>query len=125
MCETKAQATKEGKALLKKMKGKGWKLNVWETMGWHYCVHLDHISVWANTYRVGTLYSCLMGNCWNSGRLEWCDTFHSKDPNKAVAHMVRMARANVVDLDEIVTKTEEAIWSNSSPLYKPTQKRHK
>ena len=90
--ETKAEAQKAGKALLKRMKGKGWKLDVWDNLGWHCEVRNGPIEV-CDSY--GNGYMALMSDNLRSssgGNVQWTTTFSHKDPNKAAAHEIRSAR---------------------------------
>jgi hypothetical protein len=43
---TKKEAVRRGKLLLKKMKTKGWKLDVWENLGWRYCISKPSIKIY-------------------------------------------------------------------------------
>jgi hypothetical protein len=42
---TKKQVERDGAALLAQMHGEGWTLDVWENLGWHYCVRRGPLSV--------------------------------------------------------------------------------
>jgi len=100
--QTKAGAEKEGKALLKRMKGKGWKLKVWENIGWWYRVHNGPVAVYPTTK---DRFFCLLNDnvkvaC--GGLATWTDDFRSKDPNRAVSHQVKFAR-------EVLDRMEKAV----------------
>ena len=107
---TKREATARGKKLLKKMKGKGWKLRVHENIGWHFNVWNGPIAVHDSG---DGIYWCLMGTAADClgvacGHMDWSDNFHNKDPNKVVEHQVRIAR-KVVDGMGAVIELVEAI----------------
>jgi len=106
---TENQARTKGKKLLKKMKGKGWKLHVYENIDWHYNVWNGPIAVYENN---GECW-CLMGtepDCKGvgMGHMAWSDNFHSKDPNVVVRHQVRLAR-KVADGYDTAVKRIEAV----------------
>lgn len=86
---TKAAAKKAGEALRKKLKGKGWKIRVWENIGWHLSAQLGRMTVHG-----------VPGNWWtllgkgSAGEIFWsprCKGF--QDPNAAVRHQLKIANA--------------------------------
>jgi len=102
----KADATKKGKALLKRMRGKGWKLHVWENLGWNYSVENGPLSV---SPASRTEFFCLLSDdvrytC--GGLAMWTTDFKSSDPNKAVAHAAASARKVVNRLEKAVSFAE-------------------
>lgn len=92
--KTKVDAEIAGLKLLKKLKGKGWKLDVWENLGWHFKVQKVVFGTW--TICVGQWdsingklkqdYDCMIGShgggdgLWTRGG----DSQHFNDPNVAV-----------------------------------------
>lgn len=89
---TKDQATSEARKLVKKL-GKGWKIRVWENMGWHYsAIALDgHLTVHPSSS--GNLYFCLLsdGDYAGSGSCNWYDAHHYEDPVEAVEATITLA----------------------------------
>lgn len=89
---TKAQALRAGKALLKKMKGYDWQVRVWENIGWHYEVHSGPVAV----YPAGQgKYFCLISDDpqkGGSGLGLWTaqNSPSRKDPNQAVEEAVAL-----------------------------------
>ena len=110
---TKQEATKEGKALLARMKGSGWKVRVWENLGWRCSVYNGPIEVYVGFYNDEVEFSCLMGDMLEDdpgmGSMLWHDSFHSKDPNKVVKRQVKKAREKVDELDMVVRFVEEVM----------------
>ena len=106
-------AMKHGKALLRRMKGKGWKLDVWENLGWHYAVYNGTLTVHATEYLLGqTTYFTLLGDTERGGgECYWTEDFSSTDPNKVVerqlAHALKVAKGHLA----IVKKVEANIRS--------------
>ena len=90
---TRAEALKEGKALLKRVKGRGWKLHVWENMGWHYAVRAPHVAVYvAGSGKYFAMVS--RDKFCTSTPVEWYTDYRSSDPNLAV--MVAVCKAQQV-----------------------------
>lgn len=94
----KREAIKAGKDLLKQMVGKGWKLRVWENLGWHYSVYNHGMNVHQDG-PASREYSVLLADdgVGSGGLGVWTDTecrFHSS-PNAAVRAQMRLARSIV------------------------------
>jgi len=93
MTETKARRL--GEALLKRLKGKGWKLHVWETLGWHYEVSTCGLTITGSHYPSEKLTYWAMLN-WDGkgshGAIDLKVDFRSSDPNKVVQAALEVAR---------------------------------
>lgn len=107
---TKQEATAKGKSMLAMMdQPKDWRVDVWENLGWHYC--LEHrasgglLTVWP--FEDGIFSAMLSLNCPRAGDIRWSNNYHSKDPNKAVQHVIRRA--------EIVLAAEQAAFNKIAP----------
>lgn len=90
---TKVQAIKAGRTLLKKMKGSGWQVRVWENIGWYYKVHSGPVSVYPTSAYGDTRYFCLISDDIeraDSGLALWTNSkaLSRKDPNVAVREAV-------------------------------------
>lgn len=116
----KEEAERLGNKLLKKMKGKGWKLRVHENLGWWFNVYNKNLSVSSNdAYKQKksekTYYSCLMSdniNDHSSGAMIWTERGgkgYYTDPNKAVEYQVKLARKIVDELNKAVEAAEKII----------------
>ncbi len=109
--KAKAEATKKAKALLKRMKTKGWKARVHENMGWHYSILngglVVHTSYWKNKYS----YSAMLGSDPGSGDGVWTryPGRNFTDPNKAVQDCVEHARQILDGYAEILEAAEEVV----------------
>ena len=107
---TKQEAEREGKKLLKRMKGKGWKLRVHENIGWHYNVWNGPAAVYPS---VDGMFHCLLADrdCEGTGcgNNNWTTNFHSKDPNEVVEHEVASARAFLKQCNRQLQYIEEAL----------------
>ena len=109
-------AVKHGKALLRRMKGKGWKLDVWENMGWHYAVYNGTLTVHASEYAMSkTTYFTLLGDEERGGGLGfWTENgpeSSSEDPNEVVERQVAYALKVAKGHLAIVKKVEANIRS--------------
>jgi hypothetical protein len=114
---TKSDATERGAALLKRMKGKGWKLRVWENFGWHYSVYCKNLSV--HSYgeyleRGKESFTALLDSDptrHDGGYSLWtehpCPMFH--DPNEAVQVQLKYAYKVLADLQKAVTQAADAV----------------
>ncbi len=107
---TKKQAEAAGAKLLKKLKGKGWKIRVWENLGWHCAAHNGALTVHYDS-RDGT-HSCLLSDRVNdhgAGQGYWTENYYPKDPNKAVARQMKLAREFITKLDRVVGAVESRL----------------
>lgn len=103
--KTKEQATKKGKALLKRMVGDGWKLRVWENLGWHFSVSLLNLTIFDDC---GNDYSAFLTTDEShrgSGEMFWSPGKSFADPNKAVKYQLKIAQ----DFTNVCQKTISAI----------------
>lgn len=110
----KADAMKYGVALRDRMIGKGWKLRVWENLGWHYSVQCGTIAVHASHHSSDgkVLYSTLMSTNVADigvGSSIFYEQRHFNDPNKAVRHQMKIARAVVKQLNDVMAYNEAAL----------------
>jgi hypothetical protein len=98
----KREATRRGKAMLRKMKTKGWRLALHENMGWHYRLVCGSIQVYESDD--GGRYSTLASNTipGPGGYPPWTDSKHFKDPNRAVAHQLRLMQEHINGLFEVL-----------------------
>lgn len=106
---TKAEATKEGKALLARMKGVGWKLRVWENCGWHYSVLLGTIYVYGSPGCFNVLFSADK-KIPGAGEIFWTTRGeHYKDPNRAVEMQLKCARTFVNKCSKAIEDVERGL----------------
>jgi len=106
---TRIEATKEGEALLKRMKGNGWKLRVHENGGWHYNVTNGPLYV-APSAADGKFF-CLLSDKPDQpgwGAAIWTTRHTDEDPNLAVQHELKEARKVVKRINEVIQVAEEA-----------------
>lgn len=110
---TKREAERAGNKLLKMMKGKGWKLRVWENIGWHYEAYNPPLSVYSShvTRNGNQHYHCLM-SCdlkeAHFGAGIWSTRGQtSKNPNVVVRKQIKKAREVVDQYMAAVEHAEE------------------
>jgi len=95
----KVDAEKAAKDLKKKLKGRGWKIDVWENLGWHYRVSAGSLKVYPS-YTKGH-YFCLFGK-GGGGDSIWTDSFTSRDPNEVVEHQLAYANEVIEDYNSLI-----------------------
>jgi hypothetical protein len=101
---TKQEATKQGRQLLKRMQGSGWKLDVWKNIGWHFCVRNGGMSIYANgggiLDRAWSFSVLLAGNDEDScgGLAVWALHKSFSDSNLAVLAQLKRAQQYVSGL---------------------------
>lgn len=105
---TKTEATKKAKVLAKVL-GKGWKINIWDNLGWHYRVHLDnkiHVAESSVPFGGDTRYYVSVGE-GGSMLAMFAPEFKSyTNPILAVKETVRAYEAN---LDEFIEREENLL----------------
>jgi len=122
--KTKQQAEEAGRTLLAKLKGKGWKINIWETSAWHCAAINSPLTVYYDEWT--DKYDCLMADEVSevhSGSLIW-DKLTSKsykDPNKAVEKAVAAARKAFDSVAVAVMKAEKIV--DGGPVAKPVKEK--
>ncbi len=108
---TKEQATREGKKLLKLMKTKGWKLDVWENLGWHYCIYKGRFTVYGERYYNSkhVMYSCLLSDTFKynrCGSMLWSGVPWNKNPNILVKNQIKRAQKVINRLQKCVNSVK-------------------
>jgi len=96
--KTKLEAFRAARKLQALMKGKGWKIRVWENSGWHAAVETKRVAVY---YHEGELapYMCLMKPHYAGfGKVQ-----HGKNPNLLVRRTIQnAAKAVAADYQIII-----------------------
>ena len=108
---TKKEAVKLGTELRECMKGRGWKVRVWENCGWNYQVTNGPITVNPSPGtedRVSSVWVMMTDDLQypGAGPPLWTDTRDYRDPNRAVAAQAKRARRELNKLTKIVTHVE-------------------
>ena len=110
--DTKAQATEKAKELLGKMKTKGWKIRVWENLGWHHSVMNYGIEVYGPSYPSEEgKYSCFLHDKKRGAGSPsyWHDAKSYKDPNVAVERQIAKARKFIEGIDKHLNAVVKAL----------------
>lgn len=101
------RAWKDARACRKRMLSKGWKIRVWENLGWHWGIHKGALSVYPSE---GGVFHCMMGEripstggsyLWNLPQLVDRD----KDPNRLVTRQRNQCTAVMAQLTFVLKKT--------------------
>ena|SRR5690242_18009931 len=103
--DSKSEALAVGKEKLKLLKNpKGWKIQVWENLGWHMSLHKGNLYL---HYSFGTFSGFLSDEHPNSDCGFWHESFHHKDPNKVVARKLEVAQAFVDNCQAIINEVKK------------------
>ena len=109
--DTKAQAIKKAKELLGKMKTKGWKIRVWQNLGWHHSVINYGIQVIGPSGCREEKYSCYLSNEKDGGGSPtyWHDRNSYINPNEAVTKQLAKAHEFVNGLQDHLGLVEKSL----------------
>lgn len=107
--ETREEAQRLGDKLLRRMKGNGWTLRVWEAAGWHFAVYNGPLGVYPTWG--GDQYRCILHEVHEDGTLRidgehWTAYRRHKDPNEAFQTELRAARALAHRLQSMLIEIE-------------------
>ena len=110
----KAEAFAKARALQKRMRGGPWRISVWHNHGeWCYALRMGSLNLYptdSGKYFDGK-YFCLMNDTHgDSGGLPaFTEDYTYRDPNKAVAKQIKVARQYVNKLDKVVRFVEDRV----------------
>ena len=109
--ETKKDAKAFGTKILKVLKGTGWKMRIWENIGWHVTWHLGRVRLLANNGRNGPRFWCLVSDDDEGigGSMLWTIHTEYKDPNTAVKKHLKHAIGVASAVFAGLLKTRSAI----------------
>lgn len=108
--KTKAEAKQLAAALVKQMKGSGWRPIVFENMGWHWRAVSGPVQVYPSDDR--RFWAMIGGEAKGSpgGLAMWtpqrCARF--RDPNRAVRDALKHVERKMADLNEAVAAARKA-----------------
>jgi hypothetical protein len=96
------QAKANAENLKRRLNGKGWKIEVYENLGWHFKVRNDYLNVYGKEF--ADKYSCLMADTKEGagGLSLWHVNNYAKDPNVSVRKQIEHAEAVVSILVQAV-----------------------
>jgi hypothetical protein len=99
---TKKEAEQEAKTALSLLKTSGWKVHVFENVGWHWKItNLDGFLSLHKQESGG--YWCLLDDTIKGvGNLEWADNRQFKDPNLAASAVLGKARKSLNRLETLL-----------------------
>jgi len=100
--DSRAEALKVGKqkkALL--ANPKGWRVNVWENLGWHLSLIKGNLHLHYSPYN-DSFMAFLSENAYGGDSMFWHETFYNKDPNKVIAHKIKVAQEFIDTCQAIV-----------------------
>lgn len=97
--KTKLEARRAALVLKKKLEGRGWKIRVWENIGWHYAVETDRLSV--NEYpdhSIKSRFSCMLKPHFTL----FGPVAYAANPNQAVEKLLESARDHIEEYKRMV-----------------------
>jgi hypothetical protein len=117
----KAEAFAKARALQKRMRGGPWRISVWHTNAWHYALRMGSLNLYPTNDGEccdDSKYFCLMSDTHgDSGGLPaFTEDYTYRDPNKAVAKQIKVARRYVNKLDKVVLFVEDRVLMPSTRL---------
>lgn len=113
----KNDAEREARNLVAKLRGRGWRSQVWENMGWHYKAVSGPVQVYPSWD--GERFWCMVNsepNKSTGGAGFWTPqtTRNFKDPNRAVKDAMRYVYEFVRRVNEVVAAAERAMETKPS-----------
>lgn len=88
---------------------KEWRVFIWENLGWHYS--LEHIASRGlltvvpydrRNNKSAYYYAMFSDSTPHAGNSEWTDDFMSRDPNKAVSHVISLAAKTLRRINQVI-----------------------
>jgi hypothetical protein len=108
MFEREEDARKKAEEVKDQLPGKGWKIHVWENIGWHYRVIRGPVRVSSNY--IGTYGASVEGPVWDSSsRCGYGLTVHGPDrstPMKAMKAAIKKFKNQVKKVLEYSKKVD-------------------
>lgn len=106
LVKTKREAMVAGRHLKSLMKTSGWKVCVWNNLGWYYNIKKENVVVNPDSNH-------RMGGSWYWCEVEpsyafWSDGRSYRDPNMAVQRAISKVRKEVEEFKQILSKAEAA-----------------
>jgi hypothetical protein len=93
---SKSSAFEDGKMVRACLNNpKGWKIRVFENLGWHVNLVKGGMSLYWDCYNKGPrTFSTLFDSSGHGpgGEMYWSDHFHSINPNTALEHQLKLAK---------------------------------
>ena len=105
--DTYDEAQRDGKKLLEALPGKGWRLKLWENLGWQYSAQLGPLSV--NPSPRGGFFCLLSDTPGDGAGLPIWDAGSHRKPSVAVEIQMRKARKVADKLNRLVADLEKAL----------------
>jgi hypothetical protein len=101
-------------ALRQRMRGRGWHIDIWENLGWHYAVRTGTLAVYPHSVpgdRAQLTYTCLMGD-GSSGEAIWHgQNWHPShaDPNVLVQIQLQHAKECLAKYQTIIDESYQGL----------------
>lgn len=100
--ESEKQAKTTGKQKLNLLNNKkGWRVVVWENLGWHMSLVKGNLHLHYSRPD-DDFHAFLSENCYGGDSMFWSSNFNHKDPNKVIEHKIKTAQAFIDGCQKIV-----------------------
>ena len=103
----KSKAVADARNLKSMLKGRGWKIVVFENLGWHYHAVAGSMIISGHEYKGKITYHCLMDERIPpvGGSMNWGDNKHFADPNEAV-------KATLAEAEKVISLYNDILRIN-------------
>lgn len=104
---SKSEALAIGREKLKLFNSrKGWKIQVWDNIGWHLSFDKGHLNLHYSPSD-DTFMAYLSENHYGGDSNFWHVPYSNKNPNKVIAHKLRVAKAFIKRCTDVVAEVEK------------------
>ena len=113
MSDTKEEATNKALALKSRLQGRGWKIRVWQNLGWNYCIENTECNLSISEHIDGSFSVSLSDTKDSSGDPAfWHDSDdYRNDPNEAIRVKLKHCLEFVDNINSIVSKATKEFLS--------------
>lgn len=104
---SKSEAQAVGREKLKLFATRrGWRTYVWENLGWHLAFDKGHMNLHYSPMD-DTFMAYLSEDLHGGDSSFWHETYSNKDPNKVIAHKLKVAKAFVKRCSDVIAEVEK------------------
>ena len=105
--KTKEEAESGAEVLLKKMTTPGWKIRVWENLGWHFEITKHSMAIHFSEHP-GQYHTYLnSGSTPGGGSHYWHQPYYSDDPNEVYERQLEVAQQFIDECQEVVDRFKD------------------
>lgn len=114
---TKAAAKSAAYRLKKKLYGYGWKVEVWESLGWHFTLRLGNLSLIEDISAFDgskTYWTLLSATHPGAGDPDWNIDEIFTSPNEAVMNQLDLASKDISEKKKVVDQIKSSFYLRNS-----------